>query len=107
MIPPTYLFDWMVEFGYINHTEDEKYEWYNKAIKQLLREYRFRYELNPSDKKSLLEYRHFKKRIEDNFIDLTDEEEVRITNCYKRISIINLHKNYNNDRTKSEDENLP
>jgi hypothetical protein len=86
---PIYLFDWMFEYGYIKMTDDEKIQFYSRAIK--MREYRLRNEAEMfgGDKTT---YRNFMKMKANNFQDITKDEEFQIDNIYRKIAVYEFLK---------------
>lgn len=93
-VAPLYLYDWMEELGYIKFSNKEKYDWYQKAIQHMLNRLRNQYEMNPTNRIAMAEYKNFKQRIDDDFKDLTPQEEVTITNEYKRLVLYHKFKTH-------------
>jgi hypothetical protein len=87
---PMYMYDWMVELGYIQHTDDDKYAMYDKAIKQRYRDLRVAYESNYGNREAKAEFINYKKMMEDGFKDLTKAEESAIESVYRKLSVIEV-----------------
>lgn len=87
---PTYIFDWMVELKYINHSEEEKVNLYSRAIKHILNELKNEFQNNMANRNARIEYSNFKNRIKQNFSNITSAETNQIEMYYKKISVLDL-----------------
>lgn len=85
---PLYLYDWMVKFGMINHTDDDKFEMYRRATNIWGNELRNNAEFR-GDRKPYQRYLQMKNT---NFKDINDDELSRIDTIYKKISVVEYHK---------------
>lgn len=80
-ILPTYLHDWLLELNIIEISNKDKLLKYSKAT--LMRENELRNDAELENIK--LPYRNFMQWKKDNFVDLPNDEILRIENIYKRI----------------------
>lgn len=89
---PIYLFDWMVEMGYIKQSEEEKTAVYSEAIKYRYKELRDKFESNPMDQGIKREYKTFRDLMQNNFENVPDKEVSAIHRWYKILSILKTRK---------------
>lgn len=87
---PMYMYDWMVELGYINHTHEDKYRMYGIAIKQRYRELRIAMESNYGNREAKAQFNNYKKMMENGFKDLTRDEEIAIDRVYRTLSVVEV-----------------
>jgi len=87
---PLYLFDWMVQFKIIEHSEQEKIELYNRAI--ILRSKELENKALIGDRSDRMYFSRFNEMKKTYFATITKEEEIAIENIYKKISIFEIIK---------------
>ena len=87
---PMYMYDWMVQLGYIKHTDQDKYRMYGQAIRQRYRDLRVAMESSYGNREAKAEFYKYKKMMEDGFKDLTKDEEIAIDRVYRKLSIVDV-----------------
>lgn len=87
---PLYLYDWMIEFKMIEHTEKEKIELFNRAI--IIRTKELENQAMNGDRQDRFYFSRFQDMKKTHFATITKEEEIAINNIYKKISVIETIK---------------
>lgn len=85
---PGYIYDWIIELGLIVLNEDDKIEYYRRAI--IMRETELKANAEAGDMK---EYNFFMKMKKNGFADITKQEFNNIEFNYKRIVVREYYRN--------------
>lgn len=88
---PLYLYEWMIEFKMIEHTEEYKIELYNRAI--MIRSKELENLAMNGDRADRMYFTRFQDMKRTHFATITKEEEIAINNIFKKISVIETIKN--------------
>ena len=91
---PIYLYNWMVELGYINLTKDQKNEIFNRAITLHQQQLRSEAEQNGNYK----EFNCFVKQLESGIQHINNSEKEIIRNLARKISVFEFIKKYQIDK---------
>lgn len=96
---PSYIYENMLKFGYINQTEKEKIELYNRSTKMY--EYRLRMDATNFDKFLIMKLNKFVREKEDNFNSIDKEFILEIHQLYQKLSVLNEIKKRQNINKES------
>lgn len=90
---PLYIYDNMVELGYINQSENEKIELYKQAVKMY--ESRLRFEAKDFERNAIGKLNRFIKEKESHFENLDNITISEIKQLYQKLSVLDVIKKNN------------